>query len=113
MTANTLDDARRRQNIMDDRGIKFRPDIDTDKWPLIHKKTFGHVRTLGSTLFNSWVEDVSADWRNSPWKLDTQRRAREVVEIARDCRDQDVNESVWRRKLESFIFQRLDKDVSW
>ena len=113
MTTRTLNEARERQKIIDDRGIKFRPDIDPDKWPPTLQKTFEHIRTLGSTLFNSWVEDVTADWRNSPWKLDTKRRAREVFETARHCRDQEVNESVWRSKLEPFIFQRLDKDISW
>lgn len=113
MTTKTLQKARDRQRVIDERGIKFRRDIERDEWPSTHQKTFEHIETLGSTHFISWVEDVCADWQNSPWKLDTKRRAQEVFEMARHCRDQGVNERVWRSRLEPFIFQRLDKDITW
>jgi hypothetical protein len=113
MTTRTADEARVRQRVIKERGIKFLDDVESDQWPKTHLKTFQHIRTLGSTCFSSWTEEVRADWQDAPWKLDTQNRARAVFQGARRCRDQDVNERVWRSRLEPFIFQRLDNDILW
>jgi len=113
MSANTLEKAMKRQNVVDSRGIKFSRYIDPDQWPPTHQKTFETITTLGSTNFKSWCKKVSIDWEKSPWTLDTKQRAKDIFETAKHCNDEDVVERVWRSRLEPFIFHSLDRDFFW
>jgi hypothetical protein len=113
MATKTADDAKTRQRVIDDLGIRFRPDVDPEKWPESHRTTFGHIQTLGQTLYKTWMTEVCANWQDAPWKTDTRERAHKLHLRARDCRDRRVKEREWRSHLEPSIFQRLEDDVSW
>jgi hypothetical protein len=113
MTSKTLEQAKSRQKVIDDLGIKFLPDIEPIKWPESHRMTFEHIQTLGATLFDAWKKEVCVNWRDAPWKYDTGERARKLCKRAKDCYGLEKSERDWRSRLEPYIFQRFEDDVSW
>jgi hypothetical protein len=113
MASKTLEEIKRRQQVIDNLGIKFPPDIEPKKWPESHQMTFEHIQTLGGTLYKSWEKEVCVNWQDAPWKYDMGERARRLCDRARDCRDLEVREREWRSRLEPSIFHRFENDVTW
>ncbi|KAK8009764.1 ABC transporter [Apiospora arundinis] len=112
-TRNASETKTRRRFIENDCRLEFQQGIEPGKWPEHHKVTFQHIEELGSTHFGEWKAEIQADWRKYPWRLDTRRRAEEIVEKAKQCQRERKNEREWRSEIEPLVFTRLAKDVSW
>ena len=75
MAMKTVDEAKRRQMVIDDLGIRFRPDVDPRNGRNPTERRLEHIQTLGQTLYKTWMTESAPIWQDAPWKTDTRARA--------------------------------------
>jgi hypothetical protein len=114
MTTANIVEAKERQKLVDkEYKFNFLDDIEPLKWPERHERAFKHIQQYEQAHFDTWQEEILANWRDQPWKLEIRKRVEYLVDIARDSSRDRSNEKGWRTKLEPIIFERFEKDVSW
>jgi hypothetical protein len=107
----SLSPREKRQRVIDKYKIYHHPEWDRERWPR-HRDIFDNIQKLGDYKFEDWRKDIYID-SSRPWRQETKQRAEIIVEFARHCRKDRVNEESWRRRLEHYIFLRFELEVTW
>jgi len=101
----------RLRDLLEQYNIIFRGPTLTKSWPPQHKHLFQHIRKIGTTLYEDYIDSIDIE----PQIVEKQRsRATDLRNQAHKLlQDINTNEGTWRDAVEKSVFERFDKDVLW
>ena len=97
----------------DQLGIEFLGPVGPDRWPQTHERLFADVHKLGRRIYDSFVESISIDSIEKPWRNSMRRRADRRCKLADYAWEERRNESSWRFAIENEIMHRFSVEVAW
>ncbi|KXG51272.1 uncharacterized protein PGRI_095330 [Penicillium griseofulvum] len=93
-------------------GIQFLGPVEPDNWPQTYRRLFADIQKLGRHEYNSFVEDISIDSIEKPWRNSTRNRADRLSQLADNAWRERRNESGWRFAVENEIMHRFSVEVA-
>lgn len=93
--------------------ISFDGRVDTRSWPSAHKILFKNIQKLGADQYETYKDIRKARPADEPLGAHAIQRANRIVQVARRCYHEEVNEAGWRLALEPEIFSRFKVEVAW
>ncbi|KAJ5748240.1 uncharacterized protein N7511_009936 [Penicillium nucicola] len=93
-------------------GIQFLGPVEPDNWPQIHGRLFADVQKLGRREYDDFVESISIDSIEKPWRNSTRSRADRLSQLANNAWKERRNESSWRFAVENEIMYRFSVEVA-
>jgi hypothetical protein len=97
----------------DELGIEFLGPVERVRWPQNHERLFADVHKLGSRTYDNFVESISIDSIEKPWRNSVRRRADRLCKLANYAWEERKNESSWRFAVENEIMHRFSVEVAW
>lgn len=94
-------------------GIEFLGPVEPARWPQTHKRLFADVHELGRRFYDNFVESISIDSIEKPWRNSIRRRADRLCKLACVTSEDRKNESGWRFAVENEIMHRFSVEVAW
>ncbi|KAJ5365464.1 hypothetical protein N7517_008350 [Penicillium concentricum] len=93
-------------------GIRFIGPVEPDHWPKTHGRLFADVQKLGRREYSHFVESISIDSIEKPWRNSTRSRADRLSQLAENAWKERRNESSWRFAVENEIMHRFSVEVA-
>jgi hypothetical protein len=93
--------------------ISFDGRVSTESWPSVHKILFKNIQKLGAEQYGNYKDIRKTRSADEPWGAYAIQRANRIVQVARRCYQEDVNEAGWRLALEPEVFSRFKVEVAW
>ncbi len=93
--------------------ISFDGRVNTESWPSVYKILFQNIQKLGAEQYDNYKDIRKARPADEPWGAYAIQRANRIVQVARRCYHEDVNEAGWRLALEPEVFSRFKVEVAW
>lgn len=93
--------------------INFLGPVQPNGWPSIHERLFSDVQKLGRRGFDEFMESITIDTLEKPWRNATRNRAVRLSKLAEECFWGRRNESTWRFTIENEIMHRFSVEVAW
>lgn len=103
----------RRSNLIRQNNIFFRGPVQPDNWPATHGRLFSDVQKLGRRDYESFVESISIDSIEKPWRSVTKTRAKRLSHLANKAFAEHKEESSWRANVENDVLHRFTVEVAW
>lgn len=93
--------------------IVFADECRREQWPADHRSVFEAIEKLKSFTYDTYRVRLTDDSikTTAAWQVDTMRRARKLVEKAKDLVSR--NEATWRLACEPLVFDRLSSELAW
>jgi hypothetical protein len=104
---------RSRRELCDKYGIRFLGPVQPDRWPERLEKFFSDVVKLGDRKICDFVESITVDSIDKPWRGQTAKRAKRLASLAELCRVERRNERGWRSRIEHEVLHRFSVEVAW
>ncbi|KAJ5101577.1 hypothetical protein NUU61_003799 [Penicillium alfredii] len=101
-----------RSNLARQHHIGFRGPVQPDDWPATHKRLFSDVLELGRQKYGTFVESISVDSIQKPWRSVTKSRADRLSKLADKAWNEDKNEPSWRANVENDVLHRFTVEVA-
>ncbi|GFF56211.1 hypothetical protein IFM58399_10261 [Aspergillus lentulus] len=96
----------------DELGIEFLGPVERARWPQTHERLFADVHKLGRRTYDNFVESISIDSIEKPWRNLVRRRADRLRKLADYAWEERKNESSWRFAVENEIMHRFSVEVA-
>jgi hypothetical protein len=94
-------------------GIEFLGPVEPANWPQTHERLFADVHKLGNRGYDNFVESISIDSIEKPWRNSIRHRADRLCKLADYAWKERKNESSWRFAVENEIMHRFSVEVAW
>ncbi|KAJ5593172.1 hypothetical protein N7537_010076 [Penicillium hordei] len=92
--------------------INFLGPVQSNGWPSAHERLFSDVQKLGRRRFDEFMESITIDTLEKPWRNATRNRAVRLSKLAEECMRGLRNESTWRFTIENEIMHRFSVEVA-
>lgn len=102
-----------RRELAEEYNIHFLGPVQSCRWPETHRRLFADVQKLGKQDFKSYVENITVDSIDKPWRARTRWRAKRLAALAEKYRNEGHRERGWRNNIEPEVFQRFSVEVIW
>lgn len=93
--------------------INFLGPVQPNGWTSAHERLFSDVQKLGRRGFDEFVESITIDTLEKPWRNAIRNRAVRLSKLAEECMRGQRNESTWRFTIENEIMHRFSVEVAW
>ncbi|KAJ5645636.1 hypothetical protein N7507_011647 [Penicillium longicatenatum] len=93
-------------------GIEFLGPNEVHRWPETHQRLFEDAQKLGCQKHDSFIEMISIDSIEKPWRRTTISRAKRLSQMAQKCFNETRNERGWRLAIENEIMYRFTVEVA-
>ncbi|KAJ5263549.1 hypothetical protein N7478_011154 [Penicillium angulare] len=93
-------------------GIEFLGPVEPARWPETHERIFADVKELGRRIYDHFVEGISIDSIEKPWRNLVRHRADRLSKLADYAWEERKNESSWRFAIENEIMHRFSVEVA-
>jgi hypothetical protein len=97
-------------NIIDDGPVDS---ITDPQWPKSCNQVFHDIRQLGKMEYEGYHASISADYSQTPWRIQARVRAESIRERVKRCIRARKNEISWRLAVETRIMARFDTEIAW
>jgi hypothetical protein len=92
--------------------IKIEGPIPPKFWPAQYIDVFKPILTIESKRWETYGEEQS-DRNCLPLPHVIKQSAKELVDLAYNCRQESTNEDKWRFQLEPKVFDRFSSKIRW
>ncbi|OOQ87554.1 hypothetical protein PEBR_15558 [Penicillium brasilianum] len=93
-------------------GIEFLGPVEPSDWPQSHRRLFADVNKLGRRTYDEFVESISIDSIEKPWRNSIRCRADRLCKLARCALEERKRENSWRFSIENEIMHRFSVEVA-